>query len=214
MNRLNEGAPSNASGITLYGSKVSGNCWKPAALMQLRGIGYRWVDVDLVKGESRTPAFLAKNPNGRTPLLEVDGRFLAESNAMLCYLAEGSEWLPADPWTRAKVMEWMFFEQYSHEPYVATVRWWVRFLHKQEEWAAKIAETMVKGHAAFAVMEKQLALTPFLTGPAPTIADLALFAYTDVADEGGFDLAPYPALRAWLDRLHALPDLVPMRPRR
>lgn len=200
--------------ITLYGSKISGNCWKPAALMQLRGMAYDWVDVDLMKGESRTPEFLAKNPNGRTPLLEVDGRFLAESNAMLCYLAEGSEWLPKEPWARAKVMEWLFFEQYSHEPYVATVRWWVRYLHKQDEWAGRIAEAMDKGYAALAVMEQQLAQTLFLVGDSPTIADLALFAYTDVADEGGYDLAPYPALRTWLARLHALPGFLPLRTHR
>lgn len=197
--------------ITLYGSKISGNCWKPAALMQLRGIAYDWVEIDLLKGESRSASFLAKNPNGRTPLLEVDGRCLAESNAMLCYLAEGSEWLPKEPWARAKVMEWLFFEQYSHEPYVATVRWWVRYLHKQDEWAGRIAEAMDKGYAALAVMEQQLAQTLFLVGDRPTIADLALFAYTDVADEGGYDLAPYPALRAWLARLHALPGFVPLR---
>lgn len=199
--------------ITLYGSRISGNCWKPAALMQLCGIPFQWVEIDLIKGESRTPAFLAKNPNGRTPLLEIDGRFLAESNAMLCHLAEGTAWWPADPWQRAKVLEWMFFEQYSHEPYVATVRWWVRFMHKQAEWAEKIAEAMQKGHSALAVMEQQLAQTLYLTGATPTIADLALFAYTDVADEGGYDLSPYPALNAWRDRLHALPGLVAMRPR-
>lgn len=199
--------------ITLYGSKLSGNCWKPAALMQLLGTPFQWVEIDLMKGESRTAGFLAKNPNGRTPLLEVDGQFLAEPNAMLCFLAEGSAWLPSERWARAKVMEWMFFEQYSHEPYIATVRWWVRFMNKREEWSARIAEAMTKGHAALAVMEKQLAQTPYLAGSSPTIADIALFAYTDVADEGGYELSPYPALRAWLDRLHALPGFAALRPR-
>ena len=104
------------SQITLYGSKISGNCWKPAALMDLRGMRYEWVEIDLLQGEARSAAFLRKNPNGKTPLLEVDGRYLAESNAMLCYLAEGSPWLPDEPWTRAQVMQWLFFEQYSHEP--------------------------------------------------------------------------------------------------
>jgi glutathione S-transferase len=201
------------SQITLYGSKISGNCWKPAALMDLRGMRYEWVEIDLLQGEARSAAFLRKNPNGKTPLLEVDGRYLAESNAMLCYLAEGSPWLPDEPWTRAQVMQWLFFEQYSHEPYVATVRWWVRYLHKQDEWAAKIAEAMHKGHAAFVVMEQQLGKTPFLVGETPTIADLALFAYTDVADEGGYSLSPYPAITRWLDRLHGLEGFKPMRAR-
>ena len=197
--------------IRLYGFTGSGNCYKPALLMTQLGIPFEWREVDILRGESRTPEFLARNPNGKIPLLELEpGRHLAESNAMLCYLAEGSALLPAERWARAKVLEWLFFEQYSHEPYIATVRFWVHYQKRGEELKAKIAEAMPRGHAALAVMEQQLAKTPFLTGEAYTIADIALYAYTHVAHEGGFDLSPYPALRAWLARVAATPDFVQM----
>lgn len=198
--------------IKLYGSRISGNCWKPASLMQQLEIPYEWIEVDLLAGETRTEEYLARNPNGKLPLLEVRrGLYLAESNAMLCYLAEGSPLLPEDRWARAKVMEWLFFEQYTHETAIATVRFWVRFLGKGEEWREKIAETMVKGHAALAVMEKRLNHGPFMAGDAYTIADIALFAYTHVADEGGYDLSHYPAIRMWLDRVAEQPRFEPMR---
>lgn len=199
--------------IRLYGMQGSGNCWKPAALMQHLGIRFEWIEVDIVNGGSRTPAFLALNPNGKVPLLEVDRRLLAESNAMLCYLAEGSDWLPDDRWARAQVLQWLFFEQYSHEPHIATVRYWIRYLGKEAEWAARIASTREKGYAALAVMEQQLLRTPWLVGDSPTVADLALAAYTHVADEGGFDLAGYPAINRWLQRLFALPGITPMTSR-
>ena len=190
----------------LYGMSASGNCWKPAVLMKQLGIPFSWIEVDLLKGESRSPAFLAKNPNGKVPLLELpDGRCLAESNAMLCYLAEGTPYLPDERWQKAQVMQWLFFEQYSHEPYIATVRWWVRFLKKQDEWRDKIAEAMKKGYAALGVMERQLQQTPFLAGGTYSIADIALYAYTQVAHEGGYELSGYPAVRAWLQRVAAVP---------
>lgn len=197
--------------IRLYGFTGSGNCYKPALLMTQLGIPFEWQEVDILRGESRTPEFLARNPNGKIPLLELaPGRHLAESNAMLCYLAEGSALLPTERWARAKLLEWLFFEQYSHEPYIATVRFWVHYQKRGEELKAKIAEAMPRGHAALAVMEQQLARTPFLTGEAYTIADIALYAYTHVAHEGGFDLSPYPALRAWLALVAATPGFVPM----
>lgn len=203
-----------AFAIKLYGMTGSGNCWKPAAVMQQLGVPYEWVEVNLLEGGSRTPQFLARNPNGKVPLLEVeDGgerRTLAESNAMLCYLAEGTQLLPDDRWTRAKVLEWLFFEQYSHEPYVATVRWWVHYLHKQDEWKAKIAEAMKKGYAALGVMDQQLARRPFIAAGQYTIADIALYAYTHVAHQGGYDLQGYPALRAWLRRVEQQPRFVSM----
>ena len=149
---------------TLYAMSGSGNCWKPAVLMTQLGLPYQWVEVNLLKGESRTPEFLARNPNGKVPTLQTPQGFLAESNAMLCYLAEGSAFLPAERWARAQVLQWLFFEQYSHEPHIATVRFWVKFLGKREEWKDKIAEAMKKGHAALGVMETQLAKTPFLAG--------------------------------------------------
>ena len=196
---------------TLYGNSISGNCWKPAFMLRQRGLPFRWVEVDILKKQSRTPEFLAMNPNGRVPLLQLpDGRHLAESNAMLLHLGEGSPWLPAEAYTRAKVYEWLFFEQYSHEPYVATVRFWVAYLGKREELKDKIAEAMPRGYAALGVMERQLAASPYLAGAAPTLADVALYAYTHVAHEGGFDLAGYPALRAWLARFAAIPGFVAM----
>jgi glutathione S-transferase len=200
--------------LTLYGMTGSGNCYKPALLMRQLGVPFQWVEVDILRGESRTPAFLAKNPNGKVPLLEVadrgETRALAESNAMLCYLADGTHYLPDDRWPRAKVMEWLFFEQYSHEPYVATVRFWVHYQHQQVEWRDKIAEATKKGYAALDVMERQLARTPFLVDGAYTIADIALYAYTHVAHEGGYSLERHPAVRAWLARIEQQPGYVPM----
>ncbi len=196
---------------TLYGSSISGNCWKPAFMLRQRKLPFRWVEVDILKHETRTPQFLAMNPNGRVPLLQLpEGRYLAESNAMLLHLGEGSSWLPSDPYERAKVYEWLFFEQYSHEPYIATVRFWVAYLHKHDEWRERIVDTMPKGYAALHVMDQQLQRTPFMVGNQPTLADVALFAYTHVAGEGGYRFDDYPSLRAWLARFAALPGFVPM----
>lgn len=201
--------------IKLYGMTGSGNCWKPAVLMKQLGIACQWQEVDILKGESRTPEFLQKNANGRVPLLELaPGKFLAESNAMLCYLAEGTPLLPTEKYARAKVLEWLFFEQYSHEPYVATVRFWVKYLKKQDEWRDKIAEAMKKGYAALGVMEKQLAQTDFLAGADYSIADIALYAYTHVAHEGGYDLADYSGIKAWMSRVEKTPAFWPMVSRR
>lgn len=197
--------------ITLYGMSGSGNCYKPALLMALLGIPFRWQEVDLLAGETRRPAFLALNPNGRVPLLELaDGRRLAESNAMLCYLAEGTPLLPAERWARAQVLQWLFFEQYSHEPYIATVRFWVHYLGKRQQWRDRIRETMPKGYAALGVMEQQLCRTDFLVGNDYTVADIALYAYTHVAEQGGYRLDDYPRLRAWLARVARQPGHVPM----
>jgi glutathione S-transferase len=191
--------------MKLYGMTGSGNCWKPAALMRQIGQPFEWVEVDILRGQSRTPEFLARNPNGKVPLLETPQGMLAESNAMLCYLAEGTPFLPAERWARAQVLQWLFFEQYSHEPHIATVRFWVKYLKKQSEWQDKIAETMKKGYAALDVMERQLKQTPFITGAQYTIADIALYAYTAVAGEGGYSLDRYPAVNTWLRRCEATP---------
>lgn len=200
--------------LRLHGMTGSGNCYKPALLMRQLGIPFEWVEVDIIKGGSRTPEFLALNPNGKVPLLEVvDGgerRTLAESNAMLCYLAEGTRLLPEDRWPRAQVMQWLFFEQYSHEPFIATVRFWVKYLGKRDEWRDRIAETSKKGYAALDVMEQQLAKTPFLAGDDYTIADIALYAYTHVAHEGGFEMERFPYVRAWLGRVAQTQGFVPM----
>lgn len=200
--------------FTLYGMTGSGNCYKPALLMRQLGVPFRWQEVDILQGGSRTPEFLARNPNGKVPLLEVsvngETRALVESNAMLCYLAEGTPLLPEDRWARAKVLEWLFFEQYSHEPYIATVRFWVHYLGKREAWRERIAEAMKKGHAALDVMERRLRTRPFLAGERYTIADLALYAYTHVAHEGGYALDAYPAVRRWLAAVEQQPGFVTM----
>lgn len=197
----------------LYGMSGSGNCWKPAALMRMLGIDFEWVEIDILAGGSRTPEFLARNPNGRVPLLELSpGHYLAESNAMLWHLARGTALLPDDAYAQAKVLEWMFFEQYSHEPYIATVRFWVHLQRRADAMRERIAEAMPRGHAALGVMETQLGRSPFLVGTRASIADLALFAYTHVADEGGFSLADYPAIGRWMNRLRALPGFIAMRP--
>jgi glutathione S-transferase len=196
--------------LRLYGMRGSGNCWKPAALLDHLQRPYDWVEVDIVHGASRQPDFLALNPNGKVPLLLVDGVPLAESNAMLCYLAEGSALWPEDRWQRAKVLEWLFFEQYSHEPYIATVRYWVKFLGKGVAWAERIAERREGGYAALNLLEKHLTRTPWLAADRLTVADIALAAYTQVADEGGYEMTRYPAIRDWLQRLFALPGLAAM----
>jgi glutathione S-transferase len=198
--------------VRVYGFTGSGNCWKPTAVLRLLDQPFEWVETDILAGASRTPEFLARNPNGRVPLLELaPGRYLAESNAMLCYLAEGSSLMPSDRYARAKVLEWLFFEQYSHEPYIATVRFWIHYLHKQEEFRQKIEEARPRGDAALGVMDTQLRRTPFLAGDALTIADIALYAYTHVADEGGFSLERFDGVREWLARVERQPRFQPMR---
>jgi glutathione S-transferase len=195
--------------LTLYDFLPSGNGYKVRLLLSQLGRRFRLVELDILKGETRTPEFLAKNPDGRIPLLEfADGRLLAQSNAILFHLAEGTPFLPADPWERALVLQWLFFEQYSHEPNVATVRFWIHELGKGREWADRIAEKREKGYAALGVMERALGGRRFLVGERYSIADIALYAYTHVAHEGEFDLAPYPAIRAWLDRVADQPGHV------
>ncbi len=198
--------------ITVYGYSVSGNCHKLRLLLEQLGREYRWVEIDSSKGQTRTPEYLAKNPNGRVPIIELeDGRVLAESNAILCYLAEGTPLLPADKWQRAQALGWMFFEQYSHEPYIAVARFirgWTPIDSPRR--AAELPRCMERGHQALAVMEKHLSEHAWFTGPDYGIADIALFAYTDVAPHGGFDLAPYPALRDWLARVRATAGFVAM----
>jgi len=198
--------------ITVYGYSVSGNCHKLRLLLEQLGREYRWVEIDSSKGESRTPEYLAKNPNGRVPIIELeDGRVLAESNAILCYLAEGTPFLPSDKWQRAQALGWMFFEQYSHEPYVAVARFirgWTPIDSPRR--AAELPRCMERGNQALAVMEKHLSEHAWFTGPDYGIADIALFAYTDVAHHGGFDLTLYPKVSDWLARVRATPGFVAM----
>lgn len=197
--------------LTLYDFLPSGNGYKVRLLLSQLDRPFRLVELDVLKGETRTPEYLAKNPDGRIPLLEFeDGRRLAQSNAIVFHLAEGTPFLPADAWERALVLQWLFFEQYSHEPNVATVRFWVHELGRGREkaWAERIAEKREKGYAALDVMERHLQARRFFVGERYSIADIALYAYTHVAPEGDFDLARYPAIRAWLDRVADQPGHV------
>jgi glutathione S-transferase len=190
----------------VYGDIQSGNCYKVKLLMSLLEIAHEWVALEVLKGDTRTDTFLVKNPNGKIPVLELDsGECLSESNAILNYLAHGTRYLPDDPWIRAHVLKWQFFEQYSHEPYIAVARFIAKYLGLPEERRAEFEAKKQGGYRALAVMEQQLAKTDFLVGPEMTIADISLYAYTHVAHEGGFDLADHPAVRAWLDRVSSLP---------
>ena len=194
--------------ITVYGSTPSGNCWKVRQILDLVALPYRWVETNSNAGETRSAGFLAKNPNGKVPVVELDdGAIITESNAILAHFAEATPWLPAPGLPRTRVFEWLFFEQYSHEPYVAVARNWIRYLQAKDKYAERLPEIWERGNRAFAVMEKRLQTRPWLTDSGITIADLSLFAYTHVADEGEFDLGPYPGIRAWLDRTRTYPGI-------
>jgi glutathione S-transferase len=190
--------------LKLYEYASSGNCYKIRLLLNQLDIAYERVPTDILKGESRTPEFLAMNPVGKIPVLEIKpGQYLAESNAIIYYLADGTDFLPTDRWERAQVMQWLFFEQYSHDPNIATVRFWI--LHNnQSELAQKseiIAQKQKLGYVALQVMENHLANHDYFVGNRYSIADIALYAYTHVAKEGGFDLSKFPAILTWFDRI-------------
>lgn len=196
---------------TVYGMKQSGNCYKVQLLLEQLGRPYTWVDVDSVHGETRTAAFLARNPNGRVPLLELDdGRRLAESNAILCYLAASTPLLPSDPWRHAQVLQWMFFEQYSHEPYIAVARFISVFLAGDHPRRSELPRLRERGDQALSVMQQHLRGREFFVDGGYSVADIALFAYTHAAADGGFDLSRYPAIVSWLDRVRAQPGFVAM----
>jgi glutathione S-transferase len=196
--------------LRLHDCLISGNGYKVRLLLHQLGIPFERIEYDLLKGETRTPQFLERNPNGRIPVLELeDGTCLAESDAILFYLAEGTPFLPDDRLGRAQVLQWMFFEQYSHEPYVAVLRFW-HHAGWIEERRDQVPEKETRGHAALAVMERQLERHAFFVAGRYTIADIALYAYTHVAPEGGFDLGRYPAVRAWLERVASQPGHVPI----
>ncbi|MNO72142.1 Disulfide-bond oxidoreductase YfcG [compost metagenome] len=195
----------------VYGDHLSGNCYKVKLALHLLGREYQWQPVDILKGGTQTPEFLAKNPNGKVPVLELeDGTCLWESNAILNFLAEGSDLLPSEPRLRTQVLQWQFFEQYSHEPYVAVARFIQFYLGMPEERRAEYENCHKGGYKALDVMEKQLRQTPYLVGERYSIADISLYAYTHVAHEGGFDLSGYPAINAWLERVAAHPRHVTM----
>jgi len=195
--------------LTLYDYLESGNGYKVRLLLSQLGLPFRLVEKDILKGETRTPAFLAVNPDGRIPVLQLeDGRTLAQSSAILFYLAEGTPFLPDDRFERAQVLQWMFFEQYSHEPQIAVARFWIHSLHKGKEWADRLQEKWQKGYQALDVMERHLTGRRFFVGERYSIADIALYGYTHVAGEGEFDLGRYPHIRGWLDRVADQPGHV------
>jgi len=190
------------SSITLYGSSNSGNCLKPKWVAEKLGISVHWIETDTFGGATRTPDFLALNPAGQVPLaILADGRKLAQSNAIIVHLAEGSDLIPADAYDRAKMFEWLFWEQYSHEPAIAVRIARRHFLGQSD--AELDPALLTKGHAALARMELHLKTTPYLVGEALTLADIALVAYTRYAHRGGFELSHYPAVKVWVLRTQA-----------
>jgi glutathione S-transferase len=195
----------------VYGMSASGNCHKVRMVLEALGLPYEWTEIDTAHGQTRTSDFLAMNPNGKVPVLEIEpGVCLPESNAILCYLADDTPLLPGDRLQRARVLQWLFFEQYSHEPYIAVARYLRRF-HPDPASQRALAESKRDGgYRALAVMEGHLAGEAFFAAGRYTIADIALYAYTHVAGEGGFDLARFPAVTAWLARVEAQPRYVRM----
>ena len=197
--------------LTLYDFLPSGNGYKVRLLLTQLGTPFELVLLDIFgKKETRTPEFLARNPNGRIPCVRLeDGTHLWESNAILFYFADGTPFLPAGKLERAQVLQWLFFEQYSHEPYIAVVRAWHEF-GMLEQNRAQLAAKVEGGYAALRVMESHLARRDWFVGSRYSIADIGLYAYTHVAHEGKFDLAAYPAVRAWLERVAKQPRHIPI----
>ena len=198
--------------ITLFEQHTSGNCYKVRLLLSHLGRPFRPVEISARDGSTRQPAFLARNPIGKVPTVEFeDGRFLAESNAILLHFAEGTAFLPADAYDRAKTYEWLFFEQYVHEPAIAVRRALITY-HERGAAATpeRLAQLLEAGNRALVVMETRLATADWLAGCAPSIADIALYAYTHTADEGGYSLDPYPGVRDWLSRVARMPGHVTM----
>jgi glutathione S-transferase len=188
--------------MKIYGDTKSGNCYKVRLVCGLLGIKPEWIDVDILAGDTQSEAFLNKNPNGKIPLLQLDhGETLAESNAIINYLAGGTDLYPGGGLAQARVQQWQFFEQYSHEPFIAVARFINTYLGLPEDRAEEYASKQEGGHKALRVMERQLSKAPYIAGERLTTADISLYAYTHVAHEGGFDLSKYPAIREWIGRI-------------
>jgi len=197
--------------LRLYDFLPSGNGYKVRLLLTQLGIPFERIQVEIFKGESRTPDFLTKFPNGRIPAVEFDdGRTLFESNAIMSYFADGTRFMPADRFECAQVLQWMFFEQYSHEPNIATIRSWLHDAGLNDERRAVLESKRKLGYDALRVMQSHLKERSWFVGERYSIADIALYAYTHVADEGGFDMSGYPSIRAWLDRVRAEPGHIPI----
>ncbi len=195
--------------LRLYDFLPSGNGYKIRLLLTQIGMPFERIEINILEGESRTTKFLSINPNGKIPVLELsEGKYLAESNAILMFLSEGTEFLPYDRFLKAQVLQWLFFEQYSHEPFIATSRYWISILGKADEYKEALKEKHERGYAALEVMENHLTKKTFFVGERYTIADIALFAYTHVASEGGFDLSKFKAIQAWIERVKAQPRFI------
>jgi glutathione S-transferase len=203
-----------AERLVLHEYSPSGNCYKVRLTAALLGLPLERREYDILKGQTRTPDFLGRiNANGRIPVLQVGNRFIPESNAACFYLADGSPLIPDDRFDRADMLRWMFFEQYNHEPNIATMRFWVAFVGEErltEAERAQMPAKRVAGAAALALMDRHLAGRRFLVGDRLSLADIALYAYTHVAEEGGFALADYPAITLWLGRVAAAPNFLPI----
>ena len=197
--------------MLLYDSPISGNCYKVRLLLAHLGIPYERRRMDVVDRSNRPDVLGGLNPALRVPTLVLDdGRPLAESGAILWYFGDGTPWVPQDRYARARVLQWMFFEQYDHEPAIAVLRFWLAYSGRPEAFADRVVERTEAGHRALGAMERHLGEREFFVDDGPTLADIALYAYTHVAGEGGFDLSSYPAIRAWLERVAALPGHVPI----
>jgi glutathione S-transferase len=197
--------------LTLYDYLDSGNGFKIRLLLSQLTQQYSWVERDIMAGKTRTPEFLARNPNGRIPVIETDdGMYLAESNAILFYLADGTQFLPQERMLRAQVLQWLFFEQYSHEPYVATPRFILKHLPANSPRRAELPQRLTQGRAALGVMDQHLNGRQFMVAERYSIADIALYAYTHVAAEATLDLTPYPHVNAWLKRVADQPYYIPI----
>lgn len=186
--------------LQIHGDSISGNCLKVKWTADYLGLDYRWIETGVLNGDTRTPAFLALNPAGQVPVVVLaDGRPLAQSNAIILHLAEGSALIPDEPYPRAKMFEWLFWEQYSHEPYIAVARFQVKYLGKPA--ASLDAKLVERGRAALKRLDEALSTSDYLVGERCTLADISLVAYTRLAHEGGFDLGHYPAVQAWIARV-------------
>ncbi len=192
----------------LYQYQSSGNCYKLRLLMNMLNIEYETIEIDILQQESRTPAFLKINPNGRIPVLEHQGKFLSESSAALWYLAKNTPYLPADDFPAAQTLQWMFFEQYSHEPFIATSRYWIHTLKAAAKYQSQLEQKQAGGYAALDIMEDHLGQQPYFVANQFSIADIALYAYTHVAAEGHFDLTKYLNIKKWFQRIEAQPGYI------
>jgi glutathione S-transferase len=205
---------SGATMYRLYDYLPSGNGYKVRLVLKQLALPYELIELDIRTGATRTHAFLVKNPNGRIPLLEIPGKgFLPESHAIIAYLAEGTRLIPADPFERARMWQWMCFEQYNLEPNIATLRFWLKLGRSRAELGEKLVEKKKNGYAALDVLEEALRDSEYLAAGQYSLADISLYAYTHVAHEGGFDLAPYPAIRAWCERVEKQPKWAPITER-